>query len=118
MDKIIPANYLKARWRKYLEEKGHFIYKTARHNIIRSRNRTPTKYHWLFLTGQGRKRILNKADRLRIREYLNKIRKPDHSVYLVVGFVSEPDRIVIIPASRALANGYVSSEKGGIDWDG
>lgn len=116
LDDILSC--LATKWLSYLEGRGHYIYKTTHiSNIIRSRNRTKVRYHWLLLVGEGRKRMLNKAEQAQIRKHLSQANKRKEAIYLVVGFLQEPSRIVIIPAKAALKAGHISSEKGGIAWD-
>lgn len=53
-----------------------------------------------------------------IRSHLRQAKQKKENVYLVVGFVHEPKRIVVLPADAALKAKCINSDKGGIDWNG
>jgi hypothetical protein len=109
---------LESKWRDYLEEHGHYIYKTRNSfRVTRSRNSNKIRYRWLLLVGHGLKRTLSKPELSNVRQNLKKARMQKEVTYLVVGFTQEPRRVVILPAGSALKTGYVRSDKGGIAWD-
>ena len=63
------------------------------------------------------KRFLSKAEQVHIHHQLSQAKTRHESTYLVIGFVEEPGRIVVLPADAALRIGHVASDKGGIAWD-
>jgi hypothetical protein len=109
---------LKAKWRELLDKGGHHIHlKTSHRNIIRSRNGFKKKYRWILLTGEDAKHTLTKSEQLHIRHHLKQAEAGLETAYLVVGFIGEPKRIVVLPAGTALNVSSVRSDKGGIAWD-
>jgi len=109
---------LKARWRKLLERRGHYIYRKAIHpNVIRSRNGFKKRYRWLLRVEDSPTRRFSKSEQDYIRYHLKQAKARREIAYLVIGFTQEPKRIVAIPACVALKVGYVSSNKGGIAWE-
>lgn len=121
--KIVPMNlnhtlhWLEASWRKYLEESGHHIYKTpSRQDVLRSRNSQKVRYRWLLLVGHSLERTLSKSELYDIRQNLRQAKAQKEATYLVVGFVKEPSRILVLPADAALEAGHIRSDKGGIAW--
>ena len=109
---------LEAKWQNYLEERGHYIYKTgSNHCVVRSRNSNNVRYRWLLLVGQYPKRILSKLEQAYIHRHLGQAETKKEATYLVVGFMQEPRRIIVLPANTALRVRCVRSDKGGIAWD-
>lgn len=109
---------LEARWRKLLEQRGHYIYRKIIHpNVIRSRNDSKKRYRWLLRIEDSPTRHLSKSERAEIQQHLRQAKRCKEIAYLVIGFTQEPKRIVAIPAVVALEAGYISSNKGGIAWD-
>jgi len=109
---------IEAKWRNYLEEHGHRIHKGGDgFSIVRSCNSNKVRYRWLLLVGEQPIRRLNKSERVEIRHHLNHVKKEREHAYIVVGFLGEPRRIVVLPADAALKAGRVRSDKGGIYWD-
>ena len=109
---------LEAKWRNYVEERGHYIYKTGGDlSVVRSRNANKVRYCWLLLVGHCPDRLLSRSEHADIRYHLRQAKQKKEKVYLVVGFVHEPRRIVVLPADAALKAGRVHSDKGGIYWD-
>ena len=110
---------LESKWRIYLEQRGHYIYQ-ARNSacVIRSRNSNKAKYRWLLLAGKGSRRVLSKSEQAYIRQHIKQAKARKDAPYLVVGFVQEPRRVVILPAEAALGARCVRSDKGGIAWGG
>jgi hypothetical protein len=109
---------LEAKWRELLERRGHNIYqKQTSPNVIRSRSGFKKRYRWILLTGEDTKRTLTKSEQLQVRHHLKQAEAQREAAYLVVGFVGEPRRIIVLPARTALNASFVRSDKGGIDWD-
>ena len=109
---------LESRWRDYLEERGHHIYKTpSKHDVLRSHNSKKVRYRWLLLVSEVPKRFLSKAEQVYIRHQLAQAKTRKEATYLVIGFVKEPRRIIVLPAKAALNAQCVRSDKGGIAWD-
>jgi len=108
---------LEANWRKYLKDRGHYVYRDGTYlPVIRSGNDKKTRYRWLLLISEVPKRFLSKAERTRIHQHIKQAKAQKEATYLVVGFVQEPRRVVILPARAALKTRYVRSDKGGIAW--
>jgi len=109
---------LEAKWRNYLKQRGHCIYKSGSYlRVVRSRNGKKARYRWLLLTGHGPRRILSKSEQSNIRQHLRQAKTQQAATYLVVGFIQEPRRIIVLPAKAALNAQCVRSDKGGIAWD-
>jgi hypothetical protein len=118
MDLNQAMGCLETRWRELLERRGHNIYqKQTSPNVIRSRNGFKRRYRWVLLTGGDTKRTLTKSEQLHVRHHLKQAEAQRETVYLVVGFVGEPRRIIVLPARTALNASFVRSDKGGIAWD-
>jgi hypothetical protein len=109
---------LKAKWLELLDNGGHNIHlKANQPNIIRSRNGSKKRYRWILLTGEDVRRTLTKLEQLHIRLHLRKAEAQFEQAYLVIGFMTEPKKIVVLPARTALNASFVHSNKGGIVWD-
>ena len=109
---------LKAKWRELLDRRGHNIYqKQTSPDVIRSRNGFKKRYRWILLTGGDAKRTLTKSEQLHIRHHLKQAEAQRETAYLVVGFLEEPRRIIVIPARTILNASFVRSDKGGIAWE-
>jgi len=109
---------LRAKWLNYLINSNHSIYiGDTEFYIIRSRDCNNKRYRWLLLLGYSPKRVLNIPERRMIHRHIRKAKTRKEKLYLVVGFTQEPARIIILPAVAALKSRYISSDKGGIDWD-
>ena len=109
---------LKTKWLELLDKGGHYIHlKTSHPNIIRSRNGLKKRYRWILLTGEDARRTLTKLEQLHIRHHLKQAEAQLEAAYLVVGFMGEPKRIVVLPAKTALNISLVRSDKGGVAWD-
>ena len=108
---------LESKWRDYLEERGHRIHYTGScFRILKSRNDKKARYRWLLLIGHDPRRILSKCEQSNIRWHLRQAKERKEVTYLVVGFIQEPGRIIILPANSALKARCVRSDKGGIAW--
>jgi hypothetical protein len=106
------------KWQKLLENRGHRIYqKQTSPNVIKSRNSFKKRYRWILLTGEDAKRTFTKSEQLHIRHHLKQAEAQRETAYLVVGFVEEPRRIIVLPARTALNASFVRSDKGGIAWE-
>ncbi len=111
-------SYLETSWQEYLKNRGHFIYRTRTClPVIKSRNDRKTRYRWLLLVGQNRKRPLSKSELSKIHYNLKQAKREKEAAYLVVGFLQEPRRIIVLPANSVLEARCVNSDKGGIAWD-
>jgi len=119
MDLNQQLGCLEARWRKLLEDRGHYIYQKQAHvSVVRSRNTiNGFRCRWLLLIGCDPKRELTRSEQAYIRQHLRQAKPYKETTYLVVGFTDEPKRIIAIPARAALKAGYIRSDKGGIAWD-
>ena len=85
--------------------------------LIRSKNGNDHRYRWLLWVSDGPTRRLSKSEQAEIRFHLSRAKRLRETLYLVVGFLPEPRRIVVVPASAAMRAGCVRSDKGGIAWD-
>lgn len=109
---------LKAKLLELLDKGGHQIrLKTSHPNVIRSRNGLKRRYRWILLTGGDVRRTLTKLEQLHIRHHLRKAEAQLEQAYLVIGFMTEPKKIVVLPARTALNASFVHSDKGGIAWE-
>ena len=109
---------LEAKWRSFLEERGHHIYQAGGGpSVVRSRNSNKVRYRWLLLVGWSPKYTLTKSEQAYIRRHLRKAKTQKEAAYLVVGFMQEPKRIIVLPANTALKARCVGSDKGGIAWE-
>ena len=118
MDTSELLNLLQTKWRNYLEGRGHYVYRTGRQlGVIRSRNSNKVRYRWLLLVGWGPKCTLTKSEQAYIRQHLHQAKAQKEATYLIVGFVEDPGRIIVLPANVAIKAGCVRSDKGGIAWD-
>ena len=108
---------LEAKWRNYLEEHEHRIYQAGSSlDVIRSRNSDKARFRWLLLIGEQPVHRLNKPEQAYIHQHLKRAKTQKEATYLVVGFVQEPRRIIVLPADAALKARCVRSDKGGIAW--
>ena len=108
---------LESKWRDYLEERGHFVYQTRTcQPAIRSRKGKKARYRWLLLIGHDPRRILSKSEQSNVRRHLRQAKTQKEVTYLVVGFIQEPGRIIILPANSALKAQCFRSDTGGIAW--
>jgi hypothetical protein len=60
---------------------------------------------------------LNRPDTTAIHQCLRESRHRKEQCYLVVGFLREPGRIVVVPAAAALKARRIRSDKGGLAWE-
>jgi len=118
MNSYNALDWLEAKWRSYLEERAHYIYKSGRcPGIVKSRNANKKRYRWILLVGQHAVRALSKAELRYVRQHLRSAGALKEDTYLVVGFTQEPRRIIVIPARAAMKSRCIRSDKGGIEWD-
>jgi len=118
MSRDYALAHLKREWSDYLEKHGHHIYSTPGEvGIIQSRNSKKARYRRLLLISRRPVCGLGISRQAHIRRHLEKAKAQREAAYLVVGFVAEPGRIVILPAETALKDGRIRSDKGGIAWE-
>jgi hypothetical protein len=119
MDMNAILDYLDAKWREYLIQHGHHIYKTtSRNRTIKSRNRSNNlRYRWLLYASQSPERVLTKAEESNIRRNLRQARKRGEFTFLVIEFTSDPKRTIVIPAILVRKTRHIYSDKGGICLD-
>ena len=117
LEDMLALGCLMAKWQFYLLERGHRMRLTdGKFNVWKSRVPANVRYRWLLLiSGQATLR-LDTFVRSCIRRHLKQAKAEKEKFYLVVGFLHEPARIVVLPAVKALRNGFVRSNKGGIAW--
>lgn len=109
---------LKAKWQELLDKSGHNIrQKRTSPDVISSRNGFRKKYRWILMTSENARRTFTKFEQSHIRHNLKQAQAQLETAYLVVGFVEEPRKIIVIPAKTALNASFVRSDKGGITWD-
>jgi len=117
MNLSIVLKCLEAKWREYLIERNHHMgIPRSNDRIIKSHSGI-TCYRWLLFAGGSPERVLTKPELSYIRRQLMEARKSKESAYLVVGFATEPGRIIVIPARTALKIRRVYSDRAGISWD-
>jgi len=118
MDDYKEIYCLRNRWQHYLRKHGHYICKTSKDILVmRSRNGKKKRYRWLLFTGQPPGRLLKRFEQAAVLQHLQQAESDNEAIYLVVGFIDDSGRIVVLPATAALEAGYIRSHKGGIDWD-
>lgn len=115
-----PSNalgHLATKWRDYLIERGHYVYRTKPDlGVVRSRNSNKVRYRWLLIVSGRAIRRLSKSEQAYIRWHIREAETREEAAYLVVGFTQEPRRIIVLPANAALKAQCVRSDKGGIAW--
>ena len=115
----IVLGLLRETWVAYLLKQGHRVTKTPRNvTVVRSRNGSRGCYRWLLWVSENPTRSFSRPERAEIRMQLRQADRRRETAYLVVGFLCEPRRIVVVPAAAALKAGQVGSDKGGIAWEG
>ena len=118
MGQINPTIYLEARWRIYLEQSGHYIYKSKScPELIRSRNGKKNRYRWLLFISRRPVRYFSESETNLIQRQLELVRRWREKLYLVIGCTFVPCRIVVLPADRLMKKGYVRVDIGGIVWE-
>ncbi len=107
---------LKAGWIAYLKSHKHWVQETPASNIILSRNGRKS-YRWFLVTEDGPVHIITMQKNKRLKFLEKQARRNREGYYLVVGFTSEPGKIVVLPVRAALKNKRIPSDKAGIDWN-
>ena len=85
--------------------------------LVRSRNGNNRRYRWLLWVSDSPTRTFSRYEQADICRHLAQAKRHREAAYLVVGFLPEPRRIVVLPASAAMRAGCVRSDKGGIAWE-
>ena len=118
MSDRIMLDLLKDSWLACLLKDCHRVAgESGATAVIRSRNGNNRRYRWLLWVSEGPTRTFSRSERADIRLHLSQARRLRETLYLVVGFLPEPRRIVVVPASAAVRAGCVRSDKGGIAWE-
>jgi hypothetical protein len=118
MDPNGALGCLEAKWRDYLEKRGHRVCRVSYpFAALTSRNRRKQRYRWLLMSAEGSQLGLDESCRAGIRYHLGQAKGRQETTYLVAGFLREPRRIVVVPANTALRARCIRSSKGGIAWD-
>jgi len=118
MDNNAELQLLEQHWRAYLEQRGHRLDQRAvQPGVIVSRNAKRKRHRWLLLIGDRRIRRLSAPEAAAVRQHRREARRKKEQCYLVVGFLDEPGRIVVVPAAAALRVRRIRSDVGGIDWE-
>ena len=108
---------LEIAWFNLLVERGHDAYPGINRPEIISYNSKEVRYRWLLMVGQGLKRRFTKSEQIYLERKLRLAESKKEAVYLVLGFIQEPRRIIVLPVAKALKAQCVYSDKGGIAWD-
>jgi len=108
---------LEIAWHDFLVEQGHHVYPEIDQPEIISYNSKKTRYRWLLMVGQGLKRRFTKSERIYLERKLRLASSKKETTYLVVGFIRQPTRIIVLPVANALKAKCVYSNKGGIAWN-
>jgi len=109
---------LEDTWRDYLEQRGHWLVTSeSRPGLIQSRNAKRARYRWVLLASDRPTHKLARPDAAAIRQHLREARRKREECYLVVGFLDEPRRIVVMSAAVALRARRIRSDVGGITWE-
>jgi hypothetical protein len=118
MDSRPGTRFLEEKWREYLAQRGHRLNKRAlRPGAIISRNAKRKRYRWLLLTGDRQVRRLSRHEATIISKHLSEARRKKQDCYVVIGFLRDPRKIVVVPAPAALKTRRVRADKGGIAWE-
>jgi len=116
MDRKAALGCLRTQWRAYIQRHCHSTARRADLGALLSRDRKGRPHRWLLLVGNRPGRILSDSERDFIRTHL-RTAAPRERVYLVVGFLDEPGRIVALPARAALEAGRIDADRAGVPWD-
>jgi len=118
MNTYLAIDLLKEKWLDCLSKQGHYILnRDGTITIVRSRNGKKGRYRWLLQVSENPTRVFSRSELAGIRQHLRQAKQAKESTYIVVGFLIEPRRIVVVPAAAALKAGCVRSGKGGIAWE-
>ncbi len=118
MGDCVQLDLLRDWWLVYLLRQSHHIVGESESIVvIRSRNGKRKPYRWLMMTCEGPARGLTREEQGRLREEIALASRSQERPYVVVGFLGEPRKIVVVPAVSALKARRVRSDKGGIDWE-
>jgi len=107
---------LSCSWYGYLRQRGHRLSKQDSPQIWTSLNTGNKAYRWVLFATASRIKRLDVQEKKFIRFNISKARENSEQCYLVAGFATEEPRIVILPADKAVKDGRVASDTGGIDW--
>ena len=118
MGDYVQLELLRDSWLAYLLGQGHRVVE-AQGNIvvIRSRNGSRRRFRWLLMACEEPARAFSREERARLRREIALALRSQEKPYIVVGFAGKSRRIVVIPASSAVAAGVVRSDRGGIAWE-
>ena len=118
MDLNGALDLLEAKWRDYLEKRGHRVCRVSYPFAgLTSRNHRKQRYRWLLVPAERSQLKLDESYRAGIQYHLGRAKARQETTYLVAGFLREPRRIVVIPANTALRARCIRSNRGGIAWD-
>ncbi len=96
---------------------GHAMQLTDDVRVVRSHDQKRRAYRWLLLVGNTPEHVLDRRGRNWLQGQLGLARASRERGYLVIGFLGEPSRIVVLPAQKVLRDGRLCLDKGGIAWD-
>jgi len=112
------VDLLRDWWLECLMWQGHGVAEGGGDDsLIQSGYDEGRRYRWMLLVSDEPVLCFGEQERARIRLQIRQARRLKENPYLVVGFLSEPQRVVVVPAAKALKVGCVRSDKGGIAWE-
>jgi hypothetical protein len=118
MGDYIQLDLLRDWWLAYLLRQSHHVVGEPENIVvIRSRNGKRKPYRWLMMTCEGPARVLTREERGRLRKEIALASRSQERPYVVVGFLREPRKIVVVPAASAMRARLICSDVGGIAWE-
>jgi len=113
-----PLGSLEDSWLTLLVEQGHDpLAQPLQLGVMHFRNGKGKTFRWLLILSSEAVRVLSTEEKALIRWHVSQARKIGERAFLVVGFLSEPKRIVVMLASRALRAAGIWKDRGGIAWE-
>ena len=85
-------------------------------HVLKSMSMGWEAYRWVLFTTRSPIKHFSTQEKKLIRFHIRKTEGWCERCYLVAGFATEEPRIVILPADKAVKDGRVASDTGGIDW--
>jgi len=107
---------LSCSWYGYLRHRGHQVSEQDNPHVLKSMSMGWEAYRWVLFTTRSPIKHFSTQEKKLIRFHLRKTEGWCERCYLVVGFATEEPRIIVLPADKAVKDGRVASDTGGIDW--
>ncbi len=118
MDECSALREFALEWARYLEQRGHRVKRTrSALATLLSRNGRSDRYRWLFLYAEGPTRRLTPIEREQIGRERRRGQKAGEQVFVVIKFGWPVDKVIALPAEKAVKSSRLHADKGGIPWD-